>query len=52
MGYVPVWPILRFTTNLHGDHKQVKPMPFSVHSTSVACRSLHGNVLSYTDVVI
>lgn len=37
---------------LHGDHKQVKPMPFSVHSTSVACRSLHGNVLSYTDVVI
>ena len=41
-------PILRFTTNLHGDHKQVKPMPFFVHSTSVACRSLHGNVLSYT----
>ena len=37
---------------LHGDHKQVKPMPFSVHSTSVAYRSLHGNVLSYTDVVI
>ena len=35
---------------LHGDHKQVKPMPFSVHSTSVACRSLHGFLflLSYT----
>ena len=35
---------------LHGDRKQVKPMPFFVHSTSVACRSLHGYLflLSYT----
>ena len=45
-------PILRFTTNPPWRPQTSQAHAVFVHSTSVACRSLHGNVLSYTEVVI